>query len=64
MPPPQKQQRTLSVKGKKLNDRVAKLARDAQRADGTSIGVRTGKSIDTVRRLVIKNNPNPKHQVF
>lgn len=37
MPPPQRQQRTLSVKEKKLNDRVAKLAQDAQRADGTSI---------------------------
>jgi hypothetical protein len=37
MPPPQRQQRTLSVKEKKLNDRVVKLARDAQRADGTSI---------------------------
>ena len=37
MPPPQRQQRTLSVKEKKLNDRVAKLARDAQRADRTSI---------------------------
>lgn len=37
MPPPQKQQRTLSVKEKKLKDRVAKLAQDAQRTDGTSI---------------------------
>lgn len=37
MLPLQRQQRTLSVKEKKLNDRIAKLARDAQRADGTSI---------------------------
>jgi len=30
-------QRTTSVKEKKLNDRIAKLAQDAQRNDGTSI---------------------------
>jgi hypothetical protein len=35
--PPQKQQRTLSIKEKKLNDRATKLAQDAQRNDGTSI---------------------------
>jgi hypothetical protein len=34
--PPQKQQRTLSIKEKKLNDRAIKLAQDAQRNDGTS----------------------------
>ena len=35
--PPQRQQRTISVKQKKFNDRVAKLAQDAQRAGRTSI---------------------------
>jgi hypothetical protein len=37
MPPPQRQQKTMSVKEKKLNDRVAKLTLDEQRTDGTSI---------------------------
>jgi hypothetical protein len=35
--PPQKQQGTLSIKEKKLNDRDTKLAQDAQRNNGTSI---------------------------
>lgn len=35
--PPQKQQRTLSIKKQKLNDRAAKIAQDAQQNDRTSI---------------------------
>jgi hypothetical protein len=35
--PPQRKQRTASIREKKLNDRAAKLAQDAQRNDGTSI---------------------------
>ncbi|KAK4967536.1 hypothetical protein LTR28_002709 [Elasticomyces elasticus] len=38
MPRAQRQQRMIGNKEKKLNDRVVKLARDAQRTDRTSIG--------------------------
>jgi hypothetical protein len=37
MPRTQRTQRTTGSKEKKLNDRIAKLAQDAQRNDGTSI---------------------------